>query len=81
MCKLRIVHLVTSNTTFNVIDAYLEFQKQTRCQFTVKELVGFSDSGMYPKIRSKYPNIYNLDAGDYNIYWMPDNTEQTEFLY
>ena len=80
LTKIRITHLVTANTTFDLIDKYLEFQNKINCQFTIKELINYSDNGMYKKIREKYPNIFNLDAGDYNIYYMPDNSVRTTFL-
>lgn len=56
---LRITHLVTANTTFKLIEEYLNFQE---------------------KIREKYPQIFYLDEGDYNVYYMPDNSIRTSFL-
>lgn len=79
--KFRITHLVTANTTYQMIDDYLEFQKKYNCQFTIKELVGYDDDGMYKKILKKFPNMFHLDAGDYNIYYMPDNTIKDKFLF
>lgn len=78
---LRIVHLVTEYTTNDIIEEYLLFQKKTKCQFTIKELIGFDDKGRYKQIKEKYPSIYYLDAGDYNIYYMPDNTIKDKFLW
>ena len=49
--QLRITHLVTADTTFEMIDDYLDFQERTDCQFTIKELVGYDDDGMYKKIK------------------------------
>jgi len=80
LTKVRITHLVTPNTTFEMIDEYLTFQKETGCQFTIKELFGHDDVGMYSKIRQKYHEIYHLDSGDYNIYYMPDNSIRKTFL-
>ena len=80
LTKVRIVHLVTKATTFKIIDDYLGFQYRIKCQFTIKELIGYDDGGVYNKIRSKYPDIYHLDAGDYNIYYMPDNSIHKSFL-
>jgi hypothetical protein len=80
LTKIRITHLITANTTFDMIDDYLKFQNEIECQFTVKELIGYDDGGMYQKIREKYPEIFNLDAGDYNIYYMPDNSIRDKFL-
>lgn len=79
---LRIVHVVTQKTTFRMIDEYLDFQRKigTGCQFTIKELVGFDDNGMYYKIKKYYPELFALDSGDYNIYFMPDNSIKTKFL-
>lgn len=81
LTKIRITHLVTANTTFDMIDSYLDFQKEIGCQFTVKELINYNDNGMYIKVREKYPGIFNLDAGDYNIYYMPDNVIRDKFLF
>lgn len=80
LTKVRITHLVTADTTFEMIDEYLKFQKEIECQFTIKELVNYDDRGMYKKIKEKYSDIYYLDAGDYNIYYMPDNTITDSFL-
>jgi len=80
LTKVRITHLVTANTTFELIDQYLAFQKKINCQFTVKELIKYNDNEMYRKIRTKYPDIFHLDAGDYNIYYMPDNSIRNAFL-
>jgi hypothetical protein len=79
--KLRITHLVTASTTFQMIEDFLEFtEKSETRQFTIKELVGFSDNGMYQKIKEKYPEVFSLDYGDYNIYYMPDNNIYDKFL-
>jgi len=80
LTKVRITHLVTADTTFETIKDYLGFQEKVNCQFTIKELIGYDDNGMYKKIRKKYKDIYHLDAGDYNIYYMPNNTIEYSFL-
>ena len=78
--KVRITHLVTTKTTETLLEKYLKFQKDVKCQFTIKELVGFSDWGKYKQFRKKYPEIFHLDSGDYNIYYMPDNSIRDSFL-
>jgi hypothetical protein len=80
LTQIRITHLVTANTTYEMIDEYLKFQNEIGCQFTIKELINFDDAGMYSKIREKYPETFNLDSGDYNIYYMPDNSIRDKFL-
>jgi hypothetical protein len=80
LTKIRITHLITANTTSDMIEDYLKFQNEIGCQFTVKELIGYDDGGMYKKIREQHPEIFNLDAGDYNIYYMPDNSIRDKFL-
>jgi hypothetical protein len=80
LTKVRITHLVTADTTFAMIEAYLEFQKEIGCQFTIKQPVGYDDNDMYRKIREKYPEIYYLNKGDYNIYYMSDNSIRETFL-
>lgn len=79
-CKIRITHLVTANTTPEMIQEYLDFQNSINCQFTIKELIGYDDNGMYKIIREKFPDIFHLDEGDYNIYYMPDNSIRDSFL-
>ena len=78
--KIRITHLVTADTTDGMIEQYLTFQDKHNCQFTIKELIGFDDKGRYKEIREKYPDIFHLDEGDYNIYYMPDNNITDTFL-
>ena len=80
LTKVRITHLVTKDTNFDLIDEYLTFQEKIGCQFTIKELIGHDDGGRYKEIREQRPEIFNLDAGDYNIYYMPDNSVQETFL-
>jgi len=80
LTKVRITHLVTADTTYELIEQYLKFQNEIKCQFTVKELIGYSDNGMYKKIREHYPEIFHLNAGDYNIYYMPDNSIRKSFI-
>jgi len=80
LTKIRITHLVTANTTFEMIKQYLIFKEEFQCQFTIKELVGHDDNGMYKKIREEFPSVYHLDEGDYNIYYMPDNSIRNSFL-
>lgn len=80
LTKIRVTHLVTANTTFDMIEDYLDFQQSIDCQFTIKQLIGYSDDGMYEEIRNKFPRIYHLDEGDYNIYYMPDNSIRKSFL-
>ena len=80
LTKIRVTHLVTSDTTFEMIEDYLYFQREIDCQFTIKKIVGHSDSGVFQKIRQKYPQIYHLDDGDYNVYYMPDNSIRDTFL-
>lgn len=80
--KVRITHVVTKKTSFDTIDSYLKLQNEIGkdCQLTIKELVEFDDGGMYKKIRNKYPGIYHIDEGDYNMYYMPDNTVSDKFI-
>jgi len=80
LTKIRVTHLVTADTTLELIEEYLDFQRKTGCQFTVKQLIGYDDNGMYRIVRNTYPETYSLDAGDYNIYYMPDNRIYTSFL-
>lgn len=82
LCKVtqvRIVHVATERTSFSLINEYLKFAKYT-CQFTLKQLVGYDDKGMFRVMKGQYPSVYCLEAGDYNVYYMPDNTVRTKFM-
>jgi hypothetical protein len=78
--KVRIVHVATKNTSDTVIDEYLNFKNETGCQFTVKQLVGFDDVGRYKQLKTSHPDAFYLDAGDYNVYYMPDNSTSESFI-
>ncbi len=78
--KLRITHVVTSKSNESVVDEYLNYSYRTGCQFTIKQLVGHDDNGNYERFKQLYPMLFHLDTGDYNIYYMPDNTITDKFL-
>jgi hypothetical protein len=80
LTRLRITHLITSYTTNKLIEDYIEFSDEHNCQFTIKQLVGFDDMGRYKEIRNRYPNVFYLDEGDYNTYYMPDNSITDSFM-
>jgi len=87
MTKLRIVHVVTADSTIENIKEYFHFKSMAEIftpeadvQFTMKQLVGYDDGGNYKLFKKKFPNQFALDAGDYNIYYMPDNTITDKFL-
>jgi hypothetical protein len=63
-----------------VIEDYLDFQQATGCQFTLKQLSGHDDCGNYRKFSAQYPDTFQLDEGDYNLYYMPDNTVTDNFM-
>ena len=81
LINVRITHLVTKNTSFGMIEDYIDYTKKYGMQFTIKHLVGYDDGNMYNLILERYPDLFHLDDGDYNIYYMPDNTVQTKFLF
>jgi len=78
--KLRITHVVTEFSTIELIKEYLDFCVKYDCQFTIKELVGYNDNGNYKLFKQQYPSLFALEAGDYNIYYMPDNSITHKFL-
>lgn len=80
LVEVRIVHVVTKDTTNTSIDGYLDFQRKAGCQFTAKQLVSFNDNGRYEQLKASYSDIFYLDAGDYNIYYMPDNSITETFI-
>jgi hypothetical protein len=73
LTKIRIVHVVTESTSIKMIKEFIKFQKEINCQFTLKELSEYDEGGNYNFLKIKYPDLYYLDKGDYNIYFMPDN--------
>ena len=72
--KIRLVHVVTANTTEKDIKRYLEFSRWSGCQFTMKQLSKYNDNGNYKMFSRMFPDVFSLDEGDYNIYFMPNNT-------
>ena len=81
--KIRIVHVVTKDSTKELINEYIEYEKSDEnCQFTIKELVGYDDNENYESFKNIFGNdLFALDDGDYNIYYMPDNTITDKFLF
>ena len=80
LTKLRITHTVTQYTTSKCVFDLLKLQDKLNCQLTLKELYEYYDKGVYNKLKIFYPNIYYLDHGDYNIYYMPDNSITDKFI-
>jgi len=79
--NVRIVHVVTKDTTINDIEDYLYFCKKHRIQFTVKQLSIYDDEGNYNMLKKHYgEKLFGLDEGDYNIYYMPDNSITDKFI-
>lgn len=78
--KIRIVHVITHMTTEDMFNTYIDHSKYFKCQLTFKKLVGHDDKYKYEYFKNKYPEQFFLDEGDYNIYYMPDNTIQSKFL-
>lgn len=81
LVNLRIVHCVTAKTTDSFVFELLKIQNQLKCQLTLKQLVGYNDHQQYLRLKLKFPDVMFLDKGDYNEYFMPDNTIQTNYLY
>jgi len=81
LVKIRIVHLITKDTTDKLIKKYIDMCRNPGCQLTFKELVNFDDDGNYKKFKRKYNNQYFLDAGDYNKYYFPNNTIGEDFMH
>ena len=79
--KLRIVHVATGMSSDAKISGYLDYAEETGCQFTIKELVGHDDGGRYLKLKERFAGrAFFLDAGDYNLYYFPDNTIGDDFM-
>ena len=78
--KVRVVHVVTKDSTPGLIAAYCNFLDTIGAQFTLKRLVGYDDGNRWNEIKKTFPNIFFLEEGDYNIYYMPDNEVYDFFL-
>ena len=82
---IRIVKVVTSNTTCDIIEEYIKFCQDYNIELTFKQLYGYDDNGNYYKYKSIYNNcdsrVVFLDIGDYNIYLMPDGNEYYKFVF
>ena len=80
--KLRITKVITYETTDKNIEDFIDFCKVNKCELTFKELYGFEykHNKRYKEIKAKYPQCFYLDTGDYNIYYMPDNSITDKFL-
>jgi len=76
--KLRISHVITNNTTTDIIKSYIEFCDRLSCQLTFKQLHGYDTS--YDQYKKMFSQSYFLDDGDYNIYYMPNNTVTNKFI-
>ena len=50
------------------------------CVYDGADGLNFASTGMYDMILEKHPDLFHLDDGDYNIYFMPNNKEETVFL-
>lgn len=80
LTKVRIVHVVTNRTTNEMIEEFILFCDENNCQLTLKQLTGFSDNNRYNEIKQQHPNLFYLDYGDYNLYYMPNNIITDKFI-
>lgn len=80
LTKIRIVHVITKDTTEELIRKYIKLSAEFGTQLTFKELFGFNDGNNYKKFKSIFKGQYFLDAGDYNIYYFPNNTIGNNFM-
>lgn len=78
--QLRISHVITKNTTRAIMNEYLKVQRKLNCQLTFKQLSGYPDDGMFEEYSYFYKEAFFLGDGDYNIYYMPDNSVSEKFL-
>lgn len=79
--KLRVVHVVTQHTNLTTVADLSRLQKDyPEIQITLKQLVSYDDNGNYERIKKEWPQFFCLDSGDYNIYYFPDNSIQTNFM-
>jgi hypothetical protein len=80
ICGLRVTHVVTKKTSIDLIEQYIKYAKDNGVKFTVKKMVGYDDGGMYDLVKAKFPDLFYLDPGDYNLYFMPNNEVWKVFL-
>lgn len=77
---VRIVKVITDETNSANVRKYIKYANKIGCQLTFKQLTGFDDNGNYKKYKKMFSNQFFLDEGDYNIYFFPNNTIQTNFI-
>ena len=81
---VRLVKVVTQDTTEAEIKEYIELTLDFQIQMTFKQLYGYDDGDKYNQYKQiydgKYKHVVFLDIGDYNIYLMPDNKEHNTFI-
>ncbi len=81
LTKVRLVHVITKDSSDDLIEELIGFCDEYNCQLTLKELYGFNDGGRYNDLKNKYGNdLFFLDYGDYNLYYMPNNTISDRFI-
>ena len=82
---IRIVKVVTKDTTINTIEEYINFCQDYNIELTFKQLYGYDDNGNYYRYKSIYNNcdsrVVFLDIGDYNTYLMPDGNVYRKFVF
>jgi hypothetical protein len=77
----RVAHVVTSKTTTTMATEYIAIAETKNIEITFKKISGFSDGGAWDDLKKRYSGkIYFLDEGDYNIYYMPNNTTTEKFI-
>lgn len=79
--KVRMVHVVTRRTREEDVQTMKDFAFKNGFQLTLKRLSGWGDGGKFDYFKIKFPELFFLEEGDYNLYFMPDNTVKTVYQY
>lgn len=87
--KVRLTKVIQKNTTEKELYNVDKYSIENNCEITFKKMSHCEDNLKYEFFKENYfknilklenPNILFLDDGNYNIYYMPDNTIQTRYI-
>jgi len=78
--KIRVVHVITRNSTLAHCQYLADWCSEKGHQITFKKLEGWNDNWKFEKYKELISNATFLESGDYNLYYFPNNTIGTVFM-
>ncbi len=85
--NVRLVRVIDHSITEKIVQNYIEFCIKHNIQLTFKQLVAKQNQDKkYFRLKKQYGHenlglIKFLDSGDYNLYYMPDNTIRSVYKW